>query len=602
MKCRHFLMVFVLLAALGCQRRPPVETLSAVMPSFSEVYALKDYHPDDALQVMRRIADTLDEAGLHRRSPFLFNEYQVLKTELRFRNFISVRDDTLTLKAYEFYDSVVSHSRAAGRDKVLFYQFTRSLYYKAAVLSHQDKRTEAFVDFLRSLRAIDELAGHRQAFHFKGYNKEYEHFTALVYDRLAWTFYIFDEWEEAFECLHLSNECFEKEGSLEGIASNFELMGDVMLAQGDRRVANDYYKKSDSIYESAGADNLFHHHNMLFHNALSFFLEDKKDECHDLLDRALQNSENESYFDKKIHFALGAFNLDCQCYDSAIYHFERSYPLLPRQTLKSYCSIIDLANALGDSTKAAHYGQLLADFTMQRFYQTTEKAKMVTLFEEYKDEKDATIRRRQFLFIVGFIVLLGVIIAVEAGWMFRRDRRTKADLEQHERIKTSLERQIAQTNAEAKLKEERIRTLQHELENAMANPDFQKLPLDEKLDVLFQIPVSKRALKVLDYNVKAGVAYPELVISESQMGQLINAVDAVFPKFSVKMIEQYPRLKRSDMMYCCLYVLGLNEIQAAALTGKTYQAVWKRSTKLHEIFDNKSDIQFILYDILKNWQ
>lgn len=602
MKCRHFLMVFILLAALGCQRRPPVVTLSAVMPSFSEVYALKDYHPDSAMQVMQRIADTFDEAGLRRHSPFLFNEYQVLKTELRFKNFLPVRDDTLTLKAFEFYDSVVSHSRAAERDEVLSYQFTRSLYYKAVVLSQQDRRTEAFVDFLRALRSIDELAGHRQAFRFKGYNKEYEHFTALAYDRLAWVFYLLDEWEESFKCLTLSNECFEKEGSPEGIASNFELMGDVMLAQGDRRAANDYYKKSDSIYESLGIDNIFHHHNELFHKALNYFIENKKDECNDLLVRALQNSEKESYFAKKIHFALGAFNLDCHRFDSAIYHYERSYPLLPRQTLKSYCNIIDLANALGDSTKAAYYGQLLADFTMQRFYQTTEKAKMVTLFEEYKDEKIATIRRRQFFFIVGLILLLAVVVAVEAGWLFRRGRLSKADLEQHERIKTSLERQIAQTNAEAKLKEERIRTLQLELENAMANPDFQKLPLDEKLDVLFQIPLIKRALKVLDYNVKAGVAYPELVMSESHLGQLINAVDAVFPKFSVKMIEQYPRLKRSDVMYCCLYVLGLNEIQAAALTGKTYQAVWKRSTKLHEIFGNKSDIQFILHDILKNWQ
>ena len=102
-------------------------------------------------------------------------------------------------------------------------------------------------------------------------------------------------------------------------------------------------------------------------------------------------------------------------------------------------------------------------------------------------------------------------------------------------------------------------------------------------------------------NVKAGVAYPELVLSDNHITMLINSVDAVFPKFSIKLVERYPRLKRSDVVYCCMYILGITEVQAAALTGKTYQAVWTRSVKLHEIFDNKSNLQFVLCDFLKDW-
>ena len=106
---------------------------------------------------------------------------------------------------------------------------------------------------------------------------------------------------------------------------------------------------------------------------------------------------------------------------------------------------------------------------------------------------------------------------------------------------------------------------------------------------------------VKESNVKAGSSYPELVLSEKQMRALVNAVDSVFPKFSVKLMEQYPRMKWSDMVYCCMYVLGITEVQAAALTGKTYQAVWTRSVKLHEIFENKSNLQFFLHDFLKVW-
>ena len=48
--------------------------------------------------------------------------------------------------------------------------------------------------------------------------------------------------------------------------------------------------------------------------------------------------------------------------------------------------------------------------------------------------------------------------------------------------------------------------------------------------------------------MKAFASYPELVLSDNHLTMLVNAVDAVFPKFSVRIIERYPRLKRSDVM------------------------------------------------------
>ena len=115
------------------------------------------------------------------------------------------------------------------------------------------------------------------------------------------------------------------------------------------------------------------------------------------------------------------------------------------------------------------------------------------------------------------------------------------------------------------------------------------------------MPICKRVCLVKSANVKAGVSYPEMVLSENQMTTLVNAVDAVFPKFSLELIKKYPRLKRTDVVYCCMYILGVTEVQAAALTGKTYQAVWTRSMKLHEIFENDSDLQLVMHDFLKHW-
>ena len=126
-------------------------------------------------------------------------------------------------------------------------------------------------------------------------------------------------------------------------------------------------------------------------------------------------------------------------------------------------------------------------------------------------------------------------------------------------------------------------------------------PQYKELETLYEMPICKRVCLVKSANVKAGVAYPEMVLSESQMTTLVNAVDAVFPKFSLELIKKYPRLKRIDVMYCCMYILGVTEVQAAALTGKTYQAVWTRSMKLHEIFGNDSNLQLMMHDLLKYW-
>ena len=166
----------------------------------------------------------------------------------------------------------------------------------------------------------------------------------------------------------------------------------------------------------------------------------------------------------------------------------------------------------------------------------------------------------------------------------------------------TLEDEIAAVKSASEQKEVTIKELQSKLDKVISAPDFQILPFDKKLEALYETPICQRVLTVRNANVKAFSSYPELVLSENHKTMLVNAVDAVFPKFSVHIIEMFPRLKRSDVVYCCLYILGVTEVQAAALTGKTYQAVWTRSLKMHEIFDNKSSLQLVLHGYLKDWK
>lgn len=591
----------VVLLITACNKSVEYETLSARWPVFGDVYTLKDAYPDSALMMMQSVEDTLDEKQLLGDSPFLFYEYQILRTELRYKNYYPVGKDSLMEQAFCFYDSVHEQSKTSRKDRFLLFQFARALYYKAVVESQRQQTMESYSDFMRSLGVMDELTEKRHVFQISDKNLDYEHFTALIYTRLASFLYRYDAWDVALEVLDKSNESFAIEDNALGIADNLELMGDIMLAQSNRVAAMQYFKASDSVHEKLQNDNIYQNYSALIHRSIELFDQGQSDSVYHMLHHAFDLTDN-AYLKRKISYALGRFYYEDKKMDSALANYERSFPLLPRQSIRSLCRIVEISNTLGDNEKVVFYSVRLADFELEQQAMTMDKVRMITLYERYKSDKRDAQNKDLILFILTIVLLLVLILAIDTVWLEKRRRKHQKDTEKHSRIKGQLEKQLEDALNEAKFREKKISELESELEKTVGSPDFQQQPFNKKLEVLKKMPICLRVCKVLDYNVKAGVAYPELTLTDHHLSQLVNAVDSVFPKFSVRMIEQYPRLNRSDVMYCCLYILGINEIQAAALTGKTYQAVWKRSTKLHEIYGNNSDMMFVLHNILKDWK
>ena len=514
----------------------------------------------------------------------------------------SIPDSASIMEAVRFYDSVLPGREYSRRNKDLSFQKARAYYFKALMEQTQANRhIEAFTDYLNALWVMEGIKGEHSILSSKGYDMQYERFTALTYDRLAWFLYTYDAWDLALDCLNRSSECFKKEGNSKGVASNLELMGDVMLAQGDKVQSMYYYRRSDSIHERLKTDDIYQNFSSIIHRALDLYNANEKTASLALLHHALQETES-SWLKRQVRFSLGYFYHEDHEYDSALYNFERSYPLLPRQTLKSYSRIVQISNSLGDTLKAGYYGELLANAYLQQFARSSDRAKMETIYENYQDDCANAKHKDVLLFVVFCVLLLVALIIIDSFFLMWRKRRHEKEIAARERIQATLEDEIESVKNVSQQKEETIKVLQSKLDKVISNPDFQTLPFDKKLEALYETPVCKRILKVKEANVKAFSSYPELVLSDNQLTMLVNAVDAVFPKFSVRIIEMFPRLKRSDVVYCCLYILGITEVQAAALTGKTYQAVWTRSLKMHEIFNNKSNLQLVLHGFLKDWR
>ena len=156
----------------------------------------------------------------------------------------SIPDSASIMAAVHFYDSVLPEREYSMFDKDLSFQKARAYFFKALMEQTQtNQHVEAFSDYLNALWVMEGPKGEHAVFASKNYDPQYERFTALTYDRLAWFLYTYDAWGTALDCLERSSECFRKEGNPKGIASNFELMGDVILAQGDKVQSMYYYKK-----------------------------------------------------------------------------------------------------------------------------------------------------------------------------------------------------------------------------------------------------------------------------------------------------------------------------------------------------------------------
>ena len=101
-------------------------------------------------------------------------------------------------------------------------------------------------------------------------------------------------------------------------------------------------------------------------------------------------------------------------------------------------------------------------------------------------------------------------------------------------------------------------------------------------------PVCRQILDTLaSENIKSTVdmkIYSAIALTRQQQEQLRLAVDRHYGTFAESLKKAYLKLTNDDLNYCRLYLLGLKEVQIAALMQKSYSSVWERADKLKRIF------------------
>ena len=163
---------------------------------------------------------------------------------------------------------------------------------------------------------------------------------------------------------------------------------------------------------------------------------------------------------------------------------------------------------------------------------------------------------------------------------------------------SSTEGRIKSLNAELKKKEELIKKFTAEISNLRYRLERNHIDISN-LNNYLQSDICTRILKEIKELSENNTDTSELTtMSQKELVLLLNSANFHLNYFMNDIANKYSRLKKEDLYYLCLVIIGLNNSQISSLLGVTYTAVRKRKNKICKLLG--LDIKENLYNHLLN--
>ena len=163
---------------------------------------------------------------------------------------------------------------------------------------------------------------------------------------------------------------------------------------------------------------------------------------------------------------------------------------------------------------------------------------------------------------------------------------------------SSTEGRIKSLNAELKKKEELIKKFTAEISNLRYRLERNHIDISN-LGCYLQSEVCAKILKEIKELSENNMDTSELTtMSQKELVLLLNSANFHLNYFMNDIANKYSRLKKEDLYYLCLVIIGLNNSQISSLLGVTYTAVRKRKNKICKLLG--LDIKENLYNHLLN--
>lgn len=275
------------------------------------------------------------------------------------------------------------------------------------------------------------------------------------------------------------------------------------------------------------------------------------------------------------------YKLDNQ-YDSAVVYLNRVFEEAPSLFLKTQSAdyLREIYEDRGESDKAGEYARFVTQNTPPEFGTKAEEWRFTSLFQEYWQQKQDNAQllevRQQRRQALKMVLPLLALLAVLAVWLLLNRKR-------HKRIEA--EKQVL--SGQLQEQGEALSAMKKRVEAAsFAEEPICRLIMERVNEGQFKSKV--------DYLV-----YKDYALTKEQLLALREAADVHFGQFTTRLKKEYPLLTKGDIDYCCLYLLGVEEADVAALMQRAFNTVCERSRKLKGVFGSDESLSTTLRKMAK---
>ncbi|MBQ0130103.1 MAG: hypothetical protein KBT57_09740 [bacterium] len=610
MKLKH-LILFLAVVLAACSSRHPVETrfIASQNQQLQDIDSLLWQQPDSAQMVLVDFAASPKADSL---STFDGHYFQILLSELLYKNDCEQTNRKELLEAVDYFDSLTivlndnpqPRSRhcglgpqSPGQNDNLVFLDARAHYINGVGFYERDCVVEACTEYLKAVEIMES--------HYKTENlsDKKAQFIGLTFNRLYRLFSDQYMSEPAIGCAQQALAFFRIAPlSAYSVPITLSKIGVEYAALEEIDSMKYYYAQALSLMPDTA--NIYYRDLRSSWALNDYLYHQKGDAALQTLKRMAAEADDD---DERLtrYLTIGDLYYRESLYDSALRYLQ---PVFDRKTdlgikLQTADHLSEIYGGLGEHEKEEAYIRFMARYKSIGVDNKSETSKLSTLYQDYANRKQQRLAEaehaKHIKKTVGIIVTAAVFVAL--GLVVVAKRRSSKLLRQemekqrqaHQAQQNALSGRLKQSNQEIRELKEQIKQQDNLSAKAEAAPTFAEEPICRL--IVERVNEGQFKAKV-DYSV-----YKDSALDKQQLLDLRLATDRHFNQFTVRLKQAYPKLTNGDLDYCCLYLLGLNDADIAALMQRAYNTVTERSTKLRNVFGSENNISNTLRGLAESF-
>lgn len=504
----------------------------------------------------------------------------LLLSELLYKNDSAQTNRQELLQAVAYFDSLSAGTRgaslqgfcrrdtprvSANRPSIAFLS-ARSHYMNGVGYYENDSAVEACKEYMKALEIMED--------HFKEKDLvgDKAKFVALAYTRLTMLFSDLYLHEQAIFFGEKSLPYYQKQDApswhlarmLSEIGLQFEMMDDT-----DSAVC--YYERATCAIEDTNI--LIYRDIKSLQIYLNYRVENDAESA--LIHYYNLASQAESDFEYYVRcIAIGEIYYHEQLFDSAKIYlkkvFQGSMDIGPKRQAADW--LIEICKAQGDEEELQVYSDFLIPFANQEENTSATKSQLTELYNTFKisalDQQHRQVMQKSKTRAIAVLCSLLVVVLVITLLFYRNKKKLK-----------------------------QFESVEHDESEIQAKAW-------DKYTSFIEEPVCQDIIRsVQGENIKRLATpkdYPDLVMSEEQLQQLAFMVNRYFGPFEYH-LEQHG-VKASPIMssLCHLFLLGIDEKQAAILLDRDYSSISRYVKKLKTAFGTQESLSVYFRNLVLN--